>query len=175
MSQIPDGNYLHINANFYKDGNWWERPLTGIPGYFHCGPGKKFKEYLELSDSFEEDCLYIYNSKKYGILYNGLIRSEEQAPQRVKDKKDYGFICCEENLTTERLAKYKDEITSITYPTNLVRVETPYALHGLATPDDFDFSQMFNPDYKSHYIDFHAPRPYTVFGERIEKLLSHYE
>lgn len=174
MSKIPDGVYAHINANGYKNGNWWDNPLTGIPGYFHCATGKKFKEYLQLSDSFEEDCLYIFNSKKYGILYNGLIKNEEHAPQRVKDKKDYGFICCEENLTTERLSKYKDEIISITYPTNLVRVETPYALHGLATPDNYDFNQMFNPDYKSHYIDLHAPRPYTVFGERIEKILSYY-
>lgn len=174
MSIIPDGTYAHINANGYKDGNWWERPLTGIPGYFHCGPGRKFKEYLELSDSFEEDCLYIYNSKKYGILYNGLIQHEDQAPQRVKDKKEFGFICCEENLTTERLKRYKDEITSITYPTNLVRVETPYALHGQATPENFDFTHIFNPTHKNFYIDFHAPRPYTIFGERIEKILDHY-
>ena len=174
LQQIPEGSYGHINANGYKNGNWWDNPLTGIPGYFHCASGSKFKQYLQLSDSFEEDCSYIFNSKKYGILYNGLIRNEEHAPQRVKDKKDYGFICCEENLTTERLSKYKDEIVSITYPTNLIRVETPYALRGLSTPEDYDFSQIFNPIMKDHYIDLHAPRPYNVFGEQIEKILNHY-
>lgn len=174
MSRIPDGAYGHINANGYKDGNWWERPLTGIPGYFHCAPGHKFKEYLQLSDSFYEDCLYIYESKKYGILYNGLIKAEEQAPQRIKDKKEFGFICCEENLATERLSVWKEQITSITYPQELIRVEPSYSLQGLSTPHDFDFGQMFDPNKKNHYIDFHSPRPYTVFGERIEKLLAHY-
>lgn len=174
MAKIPDGSYGHINANGYKCGDWWLNPKAGIPGYFHCATGKKFKEYLELSDSFEQDCSYIYNSKKYGILYNGSILNEEQAPQRVKDKSDYGFICCEENLTTERLTKYKDEIISITYPFNMIRVETPYALHGVNTPDDYDFSNMFNPLMKDRYIDFHSPRPYTVFGDRIEKIIEQF-
>ena len=175
MQRIPDGSYAHINANGYKCGDWWLNPKAGIPGYFHCATGKKFKEYLQLSDSFEEDCSYIFNSKKYGILYNGVIRNEQDAPQRVKDKKEFGFICCEENLTTERLTKYKNEIISITYPNTLVRVETPYALQGLATPDNYDFSNIFNPAIKDYYIDLHAPRPYTVFGERIENILSYYE
>jgi len=174
MTKIPQDSYGHINANGYKNGNWWDNPLTGIPGYFHCATGKKFKEYLQLSDSFQHDCEYILNSKKYGILYNGLISNENQAPQRVKDKKDFGFICCEENLTTERLTKHKDQIVSITYPQNLVRVETPFALSGQITPNDFDFKYMFDVNNKSRYIDLHAPRPYTVFGERIEKILSHY-
>jgi len=174
MSKIPQESYGHINANGYKAGNWWENTLAGIPGYFHCAKGKKFKEYLEFTDSFERDCLYIYESKKYGILYNGIIRNEESAPQRVKDKENYGFICCEENLTTERLKKYKDDIISITYPTNLVRLETNYALSGLTTPENFDFSGIFNSNYKDFYIDFHAPRPYTIFGERIEKIISQY-
>lgn len=175
MARIPDVSYAHINANGYKCGDWWLNPKAGIPGYFHCATGKKFKEYLELSDSFEQDCAYIFNSKKYGILYNGVIRNEQDAPQRVKDKKEFGFICCEENLTTERLTKYKDEIVSITYPSNMVRIETPHALSGLATPENYDFSNIFNPVIKDYYIDLHAPRPYTVFGDRIEKILSQYE
>ena len=175
MLMIPDGAYGHINANGYKCGDWWLNPKSGIPGYFHCASGKKFKEYLELSDSFEDDCLYIYNSKRYGILYNGLISSETQAPQRVKDKSDYGFICCEENLTTERLTKYKDEIVSITYPSNMIRVETPYALQGSSTPDNYELRNIFNIDIKHIYIDMHAPRPYTIFGEQIEKIISQYE
>lgn len=174
IAQIPEDGYGHINANGYKVGNWWENPKAGIPGYFHCASGKKFKEYLRLSDSFEEDCLYIYNSKKYGILYNGLIANENHAPQRVKDKKDFGFICCEENLTTERLSPLKDKITSITYPSSLMRMETPYALHGLPTPAEFDIETIYDPRAKSYYIDFHAPRPYTIFGEKIEKIIKNF-
>lgn len=175
MSKIPDGKYAHINANGYNCGNWWLKLNPGLPGYLHCASGKKFKEYLELSDSFEQDCTYIFNSKKYGILYNGSIPSEEYAPQRVKDKKEYGYICCEENLTTERLIKYKDEMVSITYPSNSIRIETSYAQKGLVTPDDYELYNSFNPNLKDMYIDLHAPRPYTTFGKDIEKIISQYE
>ena len=174
MKRIPSESYGHINANGYKDGNWWERPLTGIPGYFHCAKGSKFKEFLGLSDTLEEDCKYIIESKRYGILYNGLISDESQAPQRVKDKKDFGYICCEENLTTERLKSRKDEIVSITYPNYLHRIETPYAANGLSTPNFFEIDKMFNSSMKSIYIDLHAPRPYNVFASGIEKILENY-
>ena len=175
MSKIPDEKYAHINANGYNCGNWWLRLNPGLPGYFHCASGKKFKEYLELSDSFEQDCSYIFNSKKYGILYNGSIPNEEHAPQRVKDKKEYGYICCEENLTTERLIKYKDEIVSITYPSNSIRIETSYAQKGLATPDNYELYNSFDLNLKDMYIDLHAPIPYTIFGKDIEKIISQYE
>jgi hypothetical protein len=175
MDLIPEGSYGHINANGYKSGDWWNIPKVGIPGYFHCGSGKTFKEYLQLSDYFEDDCRYIYDSKKYGILYNGMIQNENNAPQRVKDKDSYGFICCEEQLTTERLIPHKDKVISITYPITLQRLETPYALQGLSTPENFDLVSIFDNNYKNYYIDFHCPRPYTIFGEQIEKIISNYE
>ena len=174
MQKIPDDSYGHINANGYKCGDWWLNLNSGIPGYFHCATGNKFKEYLKLSDSFLDDCTYIYESKKYGISYNGTVSDEGRIPQRVKDKENYGFICCEENLSTERLIEYKDEIISITYPNNLIRLETEYAYHGMNTPNDYDFNRIFNSSEKQNYIDFHAPRPYNLFGEQIEKIIESY-
>jgi hypothetical protein len=172
IDSIPDDLYGHINGQT----NWGEG--SDLPGYFHCGSGKKFKEYMQLSDSFEEDCLYILNSKKYGILYNGLIgglwKNLESAPDRIKDKPDYGFICCEENLSTERLFKFKYKIKAIPYPENLTRLETEYATVGQQTPSDYDFNRIFNLDNKDVYIDLHSPRPYSIFGERIEKVISNY-
>ena len=172
MYSIPDDGYGHINGQ----SNWGEG--SDLPGYFHCGSGKKFKEYMQLSDSFEEDCLYILNSKKYGILYNGLVggfwKNLESAPDRIKDKTDYGFICCEENLSTERLFKFKDKIKAIPYPRNLKRLETEYATTGQQTPSDYNFSRIFSLENKDTYIDFHSPRPYSLFGERIEKIISNY-
>jgi hypothetical protein len=172
INLIPDDGYGHINAQ----PNWGEG--SDLPGYFHCGSGEKFKEYMQLSDSFEEDCLHILNSKKYGIQYNGLIgrvwKDLENAPDRIKDKPDYGFICCEENLSTERLFKFKDKINSILYPTNLRRLETEYAITGQQTPIDYNFSRIFKLEDKDIYIDFHSPRPYSIFGERIEKIISNY-
>lgn len=172
VKSIPDNGYGHINAQTdWGDG-------SDLPGYFHCGSGRKFKEYMQLSDTFEEDCLYILNSKKYGILYNGLIgrywKNLESAPQRIKDKEDYGFICCEENLSTERLLKFKHLITTSPYPLHLKRLETEYASCGQQTPSDYNFSKIFNIQNKDSYIDFHSPRPYSVFGDRIEKIISNY-
>lgn len=142
MNLIPDDGYGHINGQ----SNWGEG--SDLPGYFHCESGKKFKEYMQLSDSFEEDCLHILNSKKYGILYNGLIgrvwKNLENDPDRIKDKPDYGFICCEENLSTERLFKFKDKIKAIPYPGNLKRLETEYAIIGQQTPSDYNFSRIFS-------------------------------
>lgn len=175
LQNIPDDAYGHLNSNGYKNGNWWENIKCGIPGYFHCAKGKTFKKYLQLTDSFENECKYIYESKKYGILYNGLINSEEQAPERVKDKSDYGFICCEENRTTELLISKKEEIFGFTYPENLQRIETPHAKNGLQTPDNFKLKNLFDISLKNDYIDFHCPRPFSKFENDINFILSHYE
>jgi hypothetical protein len=169
---IPEDGYGHLNSG----SNWGNG--VDLPGYFHCASGEKFKKLLNLSDSFEEDCLYILNSKKYGILYNGLVGKTwaniESAPERIKDKLDYGFICCEENLSTERLFNYKKDVTTIEYPKNLNRLETEYAVVGRQTPDNYNFDKIFQEKNKESFIDFHSPRPYTVFGERIEKIISNY-
>ena len=175
LNDIDSDRYVHLNANGYKCGNWWENPILGIPGYFHCAKGKVFKQFLQLSDTLEKDCRFIVDSKKYGILYNGSITDESHTPQRVKDKKEYGYICCEENLSTERLRHRFNEIVSITYPNSLVRVETPYASRGLQTPSNYNFTEIFDPSKKSFYIDFHSPRPYSTFASRIEQILNCYE
>lgn len=176
LSSIPSNAYAHLNANGYKLGNWWENPKTGIPGYWHLASGSLFKEYLQLSDSFEEDCAYIYSSKKYGILYNGLINQESNAPERVKDKQNYGYICCEEHLSTERLSLIKDRIHGFTYPTSLPRLETHFSEYGKSTPCDFNLWKWYinskDINFNIKHIDFHAPRPYSCFGEDIEKIIQ---
>jgi len=174
IKDVSDNSYVHLNANGYHLGNWWDNNRAGLPGYLHLAKGSVFKEYLSLSPSFEEDCKYIYESKKYGILYNGLISNDRQAPERVKDKDSYGFICCEENLSTERLLPYKNEIISSTYPANLKRIETPFAKSGRNTPESFDLKSLFNSANKNLYIDLHSPRPYSSFSSGIESILSHY-
>lgn len=171
---IGSEDYGHINANGYKMGNWWQAPKYGLPGYFHCAKGSVFQRYLSLSNSFADECRFIRDSKRYGILYNGIIQNPEAAPQRVKDKADYGYICCEEHLSTERLIPLADKIIGYTYPSYLTRLETPHATRGVVTPSDFDFRTIFDSNMIGSYIDFHAPRPYSVFGDRIEEVLQHY-
>jgi hypothetical protein len=170
LSKIDNDNaYIHLNANGYKLGNWWDNPKVGIPGYWHLAKGKIFQEYLKLSNSFEEDCRYIFESKKYGILYNGLINNELHAPNRVKDKKEYGYICCEEQLSTERLIPYKNSIHGFTYPEDSLRLETIFAKNGQSTPCEYSIISEFNKHIK--YIDFHSPRPYDCFAKDIETLI----
>ena len=171
LKMIQPNTYAHLNANGYKLGNWWENPKTGIPGYWHLATGSIYKEYLQLSDSFQEDCAYIYNSKRYGILYNGLINRETNAPERVKDKGNYGYICCEEHLSTERLMSKKHLIHNFTYPSSLPRLETYFANSGRSTPCDFNLFKWYEKLNKAKYIDFHAPRPYNCFSLDIERII----
>jgi len=160
LAKIPEDGYGHIDG---RDDRWY------LMGYYHCASGKKFKEFLKLSDSFEDDCRYIYTSRKYG-----LVRDSTVAPERVKDKKDYEFICCEEHLSNERLFEHKDEITQIMYPSNCIRFESPYMTAGMNTPKNFDFVSFFKSRPKQLYIHFHCTRPYTDWSEQIETILNEY-
>jgi hypothetical protein len=162
LNKIPQDGYGHLNANGYKFGNWYDVPKLGLPGYYHCAKGSKFKEFLNLSSSFEEDVKYIFESKKYGAALNGLHPNKETIPDRVKRAipDHYEYICCEEHLSTERLINKKDIIHSFTYPTNLVRLESPIFYNKM----DHDF-----------YIDIHCPRPYTKYGADLEKILEKYD
>ena len=73
------------------------------------------------------------------------------------------------------MTKYKDEIISITYPSDSIRIESQYASSGMATPDNYNLYLLYNDSNKKKYIDLHAPRPYTTFGKSIEKIIAHYE
>jgi hypothetical protein len=57
-AKIPDDVYGHVHV-LGTPGDWY------FPGYHHVASGRKFKEYLELTDSFEDECRMIYTSKKY--------------------------------------------------------------------------------------------------------------
>ena len=162
LNQISDDSYGHLNANGYKAGNWYDVPKLGLPGYYHCAKGSKFKEFLNLSSSFEEDIKYIFESKKYGAALNGLYKDKESIPDRVKKAipEHYEYICCEEHLSTERLINRKDDIQSFTYPKNLIRLESPV---------------FYNEAYHDSYIDIHCPRPYTKYGDYLERVLEKYE
>jgi hypothetical protein len=161
LASIPDNGYGHISAS---DKEWY------FYGYHHCASGKKFKEFLSLSDSFEDDCKFIFESKKYGIIRDG----PNNIPDRIKDKKNYEYICSEEHLSNERLERYKGEIVQVRYPMNKKRFESPYAYMGMLTPKNFDFVQLFKSQPKESYIDFHCTRPYTDWSDQIETIIGEY-
>jgi len=160
LDKIPEGGYGHIHM-VDQDG----KPY--FPGYHHVASGRKFKECLELTDDFEAECRAIQTSKKYGIFGQNI-------PQRIKDKKDYEYICCEEQLSTERLLKRLPELTLLYVPTNHVRLETPWARCGEVTPVNFDLVSFFKTRPKEEWSDFHCPRPYSQWGSQIEEIVRQY-
>jgi len=164
LSKIPEGGYGHLCAQDIGDGKWY------FIGFSHVASGKTFKEYLELTDDFEAECRMIYNSKKYGCISD----STWKAPDRVKDKKDWEYICCEEHLSIERLMPRLSSLSLFTQPKDRFRLETPHAYHGLNTPADFNIVDVFNTRPKEHWLDFHCPRPYTLWAEQIETILNNY-
>ena len=158
-AKVPDDGYGHI----YKFENYY-------PGFLHCAKGRVFREYLGLSDSFEKDCRFIYDSRRYGLF--------DSAPERVKDKPDYGYMICEEMLSTERL--HGKHVTCIPKPdlpdTSIMLSEHLMMPEGsVRHPSACNMLDYFNPELKDNYYWFHCPRPYTLWQEQINKILAFYE
>ena len=77
LASIPDNGYGHISAS---DKEWY------FYGYHHCASGKKFKEFLSLSDSFEDDCKFIFESKKLIIELDGTQHRKTVEQDAIRDK-----------------------------------------------------------------------------------------
>lgn len=158
-SQINEDEYGHI----YKISNYY-------PGFLHFAKGKTFKKFLELSDSFEDDCRFIYETRRYGLF-------GEYIPDRVKDKKNYEFITCEEKLSTERLLH--KNVKSIMKP-ELDDREIMFSEHlffpqgVVRDPSKYNLLDFFDFQLKEKYYWFHCPRPYTLWKDQIEKILNIY-
>lgn len=159
IDKIPEDGYGHVHMTMNNGKPYF-------PGYHHVASGKKFKEYLELTDDFESECRYIQTSKKYGLL-------EHRVSPRITDKKNYEYICSEEHLTTERLLKRIHDLTLV-YPQKHRRFETPWAYMGEITPADYDMVSLFKSRPKEEWSDFHCPRPYTQWSSQIEEILSNW-
>jgi hypothetical protein len=157
-AQIPDDGYGHIYAfeQYY-------------PGFFHCAKGRIFKEYLELTDSFENECRMIYESRRYGLF--------ENAPERVKDKPHYEYMICEEMLSTERLRT--KPVTKILKP-NCPDEDIMFSEHLIMPngcvrdPSVINMVELFDHSKRTSYYWFHCPRPYSAWKDQIETILSFY-
>jgi len=154
--QIPDDGYGHIYAfeQYY-------------PGFLHCAKGCVFKEFLELTDSFESECRMIYESRRYGLFGS--------APDRVKDKPHYEYMVCEEMLSTERLRN--KPVTRIFKPScpdkDIMFSEHLLMPEGcVRDPSVINMVDLFDHSRKNAYYWFHCPRPYTAWAEQIETILN---
>lgn len=154
IKDINDDKYVHLHGHAY--GENWRDTVHGLAGYFHVAKGKVFEEELKFTNkSFEDVCLEIFNSDRWGIKFHsisGSLTNKQASP-------DWGWFCCEEMYTGE-LLRDCEKLLEIT-PTN-----------GYTRIDRSNMTYDLNLIGNGHYIDFHSPRPYEDHKDEIEKIIS---
>jgi hypothetical protein len=155
IQNINENSYVHLNP--YAYGFNWRLSVKGLAGYFHVAKGKIFEQELKfVNKTFEDVCLEIYNSNKYGIKFHGMFGNNENK----KASADWEWFCCEEMYTGELLKTSNNliELPPIggTYP----RIDRSNMI--------YDIKLLEN----GGYIDFHAPRPYEEYSDIIESIIS---
>ena len=155
IEKYSEESYLHLNGHAY--GVDWHKNSSGLAGYYHVAKGKTFKEYLEMRSSFQDDCEYIFESRKYEL-------QNSAAPHDwAKSASSYWkYFCCEEKYSAEILSKIKDKIITIPWPNNDM---SKYRI--CRSNMNYDSNNIS----KEFYIDFHAPRPYEDYEKIINDII----
>lgn len=155
IENIDDSKYVHLNP--YAYGQNWRNSINGLAGYFHVAKGKVFESELGFTNkSFEDVCLEILNSDRWGIQFHNLPASQESKHASPH----WGWFCCEEMYTGEKL---KNSLNLVELPP----IDSNYNRIDRSTMN-YDEELL----KKGHYIDFHAPRPYENHNEIIEYITS---
>jgi len=151
---IDELSYVHLNPHAY--GVDWRNKHEGLAGYFHVAKGKIFqKELLFENKTFEDVCLEIYNSNKFGVKFYKISPSKDN----LNASKDWGWFCSEEMYTGNIL---KNSVNLIELPPQ----------NGIYERIDRESSYDLNKLINGKYIDLHAPRPYENFSSHIENIIS---
>lgn len=154
IKDIDDDSYLHLNPHAY--GHDWRIKPQGLSGYFHVAKGKVFEEELSFTNkSFEDVCLEIFNSDRWGIKFHSISGSQTNKAASP----DWGWFCCEEMYTGELLRNSKKLVELL--PKN-----------GYTRIDRSNMVYNVNLIPTGHYIDFHSPRPYENHQSVIEDIVS---
>jgi hypothetical protein len=156
INDIPDDKYVHLNPLAY--GRDWRNTIHGLAGYFHVAKGKVFENELNFTNkSFQDVCMEIYNSNRFGIKFHNLNAGKES----LQASENWGWFCAEEMYTGELLKNSK----------NLIEVEPIRGEYSRLDRSNmiYDLQNIEN----GHYIDFHSPRPYESHQDEIEKIISH--
>lgn len=156
INDIPDDKYVHLNPLAY--GRDWRNTIHGLAGYFHVAKGKVFENELNFTNkSFQDVCMEIYNSNRFGIKFHNINAGKEN----LQASENWGWFCAEEMYTGDLLKNSK----------NLIEVEP---INGEYTRLDRS-NMVYNLQdiQNGYYIDFHSPRPYEIHNETIEKIISY--
>lgn len=152
---IDENSYVHLFPNAY--GKDWRNKVEGLAGYFHVAKGKIFEKELKfVNKSFEDVCVEIHNSDRWGIKFHGI---NSNSANRAASN-DFGWFCCEEMYTGELLRDSKNLVEKFTRDLSYPRIDRSNMV--------YDESKL----KQGMYIDFHAPRPYELHQQIIESIVS---
>lgn len=152
-----DYDYCHLHEFGYWAGDWRTNTKTDLPGYYHVAKGSTFINIFNLNETFDEQVIYIRDSKKYGIGFNGKGWSHPGV--------DGEYQCCEENLSTDVL---REKIQSLKFFGKTMPFASRIDREDIMLPLD-----SLERDIKSNrFYDMHCPRPYENYQDRIEYLLT---
>lgn len=155
LENIDNDSYVHLFPHAY--GQNWRTGIQGLAGYFHVARGKIFEQELKFDNkTFEDVCLEIMNSKKYGIKFHNIHANT----QNKEASNDYGWFCCEEMYTGDLLKNSNKLIELMPVNGDYPRID-----RSNMTYDEMTLK-------KGGYIDFHAPRPYESYSELIENIID---
>jgi hypothetical protein len=155
IKEIDDDSYVHLNPHCY--GKDWRNSVNGLAGYFHVAKGKIFESELNFGNkTFSEVCREISSSNKWGIKFHNFHARDESK----QASSDYGWFCCEEMYTGDLLKASSNLIEIPPKNTEYPRIDRSNMIY-----DENLIGQGF-------YIDFHAPRPYEQYADKIESIAS---
>lgn len=160
---IDENYYLHLNStacaeNRNLPNDSFIRGLCNLPAHYHIAKGKIFNEFLNLSNSFENQISEIISSK-----IGNLNKLNE-----IEDHTSF-FWCEEENVTSNRLLQK--------YHTNRIKLFGYNNKQNKICRSRFDYTAN-NYIYcekkllNGGYIDIHCERPFKKTETQILNILK---
>lgn len=155
IQEIGEDKYVHLFPDAY--GKNWRNSIHGLAGYFHVAKGKVFESELKFKNkTFEDVCLEIFHSNKWGIKFHNIVSNTENK----NASNDHGWFCCEEMYTGWLLSQ----------SSKLVELSPINGFYHRIDRSNLSYDE--NLLNNGHYIDFHSPRPYEQHQTLIENIVS---
>lgn len=161
IKDISQNSWVHLAENRVSDSHgrpqssWKTNDLyhggSDLAAHYHISKGKNFNKFLELHDTFQESCQFIFDAKRYGLgFYDQSFNNDE-----------WRFHCCCENLSTEKLRENLSTIDFHGFSYDIWK----FAIHKECR---YNLDTLKN----GQYVDLHAPRPYETNKDKIQEILN---
>ena len=140
---------VHFNTDLNQGG-------TCLPSCYTAATGKVRKEFLELDPSFEKSIEKL-NWEENDYHHSpgpGIDAKHWYAEERYREKR-----------LSEWIKNNKERIYIVSRPGGFCSNRLDRGHHGMP---EWDKGALQN----GHYMDFHMPRPWSEFGEQIQKVVD---